>query len=149
MSFNKVKSKINFKNETFKHGKDVVTKLVFRGKTLCLYLALNPADYQDTKYKIEDMSGVSNGNVVPTMYRINLPRRANYAKELIFEVNETVTLEEIKKRVPGINKKATYYKVLSSGSLDKPLIVDADDFSIEAKKIIVLTGGKVLVSRSK
>ena len=253
MSFKKVKSKISFKNEVFKHGKDVVAKLVFRGKTLCLYLALNPADYENTKYKIENMSGVSSGGIVPTMYRINLPRRVNYAKELIydlmkkydaerkdidfinyskqypyeddealiekglirknvkiigngsktitvinkvnivkkvrasevnnlitdeqvmnfvgqstriadrtkkaiinidtisqyFDANETVTLEEIKKRVPNFDKKATYYKVLANGTLDKPLTVDADDFSIEAEKMIIVTGGKVLVSRSK
>ena len=66
-----------------------------------------------------------------------------------FNENETVTLEEIKKRIPNVEKKATYYKVLARGVLDKPLTVDADDFSIEAEKMIVVTGGKVLVSKAK
>ena len=30
------------------------------------------------------MSAISNSSDVPTMYRINLPRRADYAKELIY-----------------------------------------------------------------
>ena len=66
-----------------------------------------------------------------------------------FNENETVTLEEIKKRVPNVDKKATFLKVLARGTLDKALTVDADDFSIEAEKMIIVTGGKVLVSKSK
>jgi hypothetical protein len=95
MSFRKVKSKISFKNEVFKHGKDIVAKLVFRGKTLCLYLALDPAKYQNSKYKIEDISGVRSGAIVPTMYRINLPRRAQYAKELIYDLMKKQQAEKM------------------------------------------------------
>ena len=253
LSYENVKSKINFKYETFKFEKENIARLRFRGKTLCLYLALNPSNYLNSKYKIENMSGVSSSNDVPTMYRITLPRRVEYAKELIhqlmkkykchkidgqfikysdeyhyvddevllekglikksvkvvgngdstktvvnpinivkqvnkneanelisdkkvlefvlkseriadtsrkitvnvdtlskyFNESETVTLSEIKKRVPNVDKKATYYKVLARGSIDKPLTVDADDFSIEAEKMIVLTGGKILVSSKK
>ena len=86
MSYKNVKSRISFKYETFKVGRNNIARLRFRGKTLCLYLALNPADYENTKYKVEDMSGISSSSEVPTMYRINLPRRANYAKELIFDL---------------------------------------------------------------
>ena len=66
-----------------------------------------------------------------------------------FNENETVTLEEIKKRVPNVDKKATFLKVLARGTLDKALTVDADDFSIEAEKMIIVTGGKVLVSKPR
>lgn len=61
-----------------------------------------------------------------------------------FESGETVTLDEIKKRVKGFNKQTTYLKVLARGTLDKPLIVEADSFSIQAVKMIVLTGGKAI-----
>lgn len=63
-----------------------------------------------------------------------------------FSAGETVTLEEIKKRIPNVDKNVTFYKVLARGTLDKPLIVDADAFSIEAEKMILLTGGTVLKS---
>ena len=59
-----------------------------------------------------------------------------------FKAHEHVSIEEIKNRVPGFSK-VTYIKVLARGILDKPLLVEADDFSIEAVKMIVLTGGKV------
>ncbi|MDE6104811.1 MAG: uL15 family ribosomal protein, partial [Clostridia bacterium] len=60
-----------------------------------------------------------------------------------FKANEKVTLEEIKRRVQGVNKKTTYVKVLARGTLDKPLEVEADDFSPAAVKMVILTGGKV------
>ncbi|MCH5156399.1 MAG: uL15 family ribosomal protein [Clostridiales bacterium] len=61
-----------------------------------------------------------------------------------FKAGEKVTLEEIKKRVPGFNKKTTYVKVLARGVIDKPLTVEADEYSIDAIKMIVLAGGTVV-----
>lgn len=60
-----------------------------------------------------------------------------------FEDGETVTLAEIKKRVSGFGK-VTYLKVLARGTLDKKLTVEADSFSLQAVKMIVLTGGKAV-----
>ena len=72
-----------------------------------------------------------------------------YVISKFFNDGETVTLEEIKKRIPNFDKKTTFYKVCARGTLDKKLTIDADDLSIEAKKMILLTGGKVIVSISK
>lgn len=58
-----------------------------------------------------------------------------------FKAGETVTLEELKAR-RMVSKKAAAYKVLARGALDKPLIVEAQDFSLDAVKMITLTGGK-------
>ena len=66
-----------------------------------------------------------------------------------FSAGEKVTLEEIKKRVIGFNKKITYVKVLARGIVDKPLIVEADDYSLDAVKMILLTGGTVIRTRKK
>ncbi len=65
-----------------------------------------------------------------------------------FDGGEVVTLDEIKKRVNGFNKKTTYVKVLARGTLDKALTVEADSFSLQAVKMIVLTGGKVIKKKS-
>ena len=97
LSYSNVKSKISFKHEIFKLGKETQAKLKFRGKTLCLYLALNPMDYGNTKYKVVDMSKVSHSVDVPTMYRINLPRRVNYAKELIADLMKKLNVEKSEK----------------------------------------------------
>ena len=63
---------------------------------------------------------------------------------MYFNDGEVVTLDEVKRRVPGFDKKATFLKVLARGTLSKRLIVDADDYSLDAEKMILLTGGRVL-----
>ena len=113
LSYKNVKSKISFKHETFKIGKEISAKLMFRGKTLCLYLASNPADYENTKYKVEDMSTVSHSVDVPTMYRVNLPRRANYAKELIADLMGKLNVEKMDKEYVRYSESYPYEDVES------------------------------------
>ena len=62
----------------------------------------------------------------------------------LFEANETVTLQELKARglVP---KRAGRVKILSDGTLDKPLCVKAESFSVQAIKMIELTGGEAVI----
>ncbi|MBQ8331057.1 MAG: uL15 family ribosomal protein [Clostridia bacterium] len=60
-----------------------------------------------------------------------------------FEAGETVDLEALKaKKI--LTKKTTRYKVLADGHLDKPLTVIADQFSVQAIKMITLTGGHAI-----
>ena len=59
-----------------------------------------------------------------------------------FEKNEIVNIETLKEK-QLIPASVGYIKVLARGSLSKPLIVEAQDFSLEAIKMIALTGGKV------
>ncbi len=66
-----------------------------------------------------------------------------------FESGERVTLEELKARVPFFGKKVTYVKVLARGRLNKALIVEGDDFSLEAVKMIALVGGHVIRTRRR
>ena len=64
-----------------------------------------------------------------------------------FTEGEKVTLEEMKSRIPVIPKKTTYIKVLARGKLDKSLEVEADEFSLDAVKMIALMGGKAIRTR--
>ena len=59
-------------------------KFSIRGKTLCVYFALD-ASKLDEKYKVEEAKG-KKFEEVPTLYRIKNDRRCEYAKELIDEV---------------------------------------------------------------
>ena len=247
-----VKERISWRHETYRSGRKLIAKLALRGKTLCLYCATDPAVYEGTKYKVEDVSAKKTNAEVPALFRIKNDRRAKYSAKIIedlmqrhnltaqesiytdycaqypyeelqplierklvkllaikeksaesevvtlpitgmlpaevleevsvteaeeilpfenveeligesekvsdrtkrgivnvdelaryFENGERVTLEEIKRRIPSVHKKTTYIKVLARGVLDKPLEVEADDFSPAAVKMIVLTGGKV------
>ena len=61
-----------------------------------------------------------------------------------FEPEDTVTLTALKEKglVP---KKEQAIKILARGTLDKPLTVIADNYSADAIKMIVLTGGKAII----
>lgn len=245
LSYKGVKSRMSWKWETFRLGRQVVAKLRLRGKTLSVCLPLNADDYADTKYLVESFADIKSLAETPCVYRIKNDRRMRYSFDLIaevmnrlgipekevekidyaaqypyektealierklikeltdeeaqsgtrfrpsdiresvtaqevdnimtdelaeslveksegvsdktkkdiinidtlsqcFESGEVVTLDAIKARVKGFNRKTTYVKVLARGTLDKPLTVEADAFSIEAVKMIILTGGKVI-----
>ncbi len=61
-----------------------------------------------------------------------------------FAPNDTVTLTALKEKglVP---KKENAIKILARGTLNKPLTVIADNYSADAIKMIVLTGGKAII----
>ena len=94
LSYSKVKAKTSLRHETFRVGMPTVAKLTIRGKSLYLFLALDPNDYKESKYKIKDMSNINANKDVPTMYKINLPRRAVYAKELIADLMKKFDAEK-------------------------------------------------------
>ena len=254
----KVKTRVSWRQERVRSGRKNLAMLFFRGRRLCIALALDPAEFAETKYRGEDVSGVKRFAATPMMLRISSPRKLKYAMylfglaaeragltcgesgqsaELIppasvndliaaglirvtmggrnedgseaetvdisqlirdkitldeahsaltdeaaatlvesapepaeparqaekrapagagkraivnidtlslrFAAGETVTLDALKKR--GLApQKAGSLKVLARGMLDKPLTVEADDFSPDAVKMIVLTGGKAV-----
>ena len=65
-----------------------------------------------------------------------------------FEAGEEVTVNTLKEK-HLIDKNVCFVKVLARGILDKPLIVKAQDFSLDAAKMIQLTGGKVVILTKK
>lgn len=83
LSYKGVKNRISWKRESFRIGRNTFASLVVRGKTLCLCLATNPDRFNDTKYKVVDLSVRSPKSKLPCMYRISRLRRLKYAAELI------------------------------------------------------------------
>ena len=61
-----------------------------------------------------------------------------------FEPGDDVTLAAIKEK-KLLPKKVQRIKILADGVLSKPLTVKAESFSIQAIKMIELTGGKVII----
>lgn len=83
MSYSGVSDKASWKRESFKLGNKNVAAFVISGKTLCLFLALDPEQFAGTKYAVENMTGRRNSGSTPAMYRIKGDRRTAYAKQLI------------------------------------------------------------------
>lgn len=83
LSYKKVSARRSWQHEAFRLGRGPVAKLVVRGKTLRLYLALDPAPYEGSKFLVEDASEHAKFEKTPLLYRIKNDRRCRYAKELI------------------------------------------------------------------
>ena len=88
LSYKKVKDRLSWKRESYNCGRNPVAILSFRGNTLCLYLPLDPAEYAESKYKVESVEDNASYADTPCLYRIKNDRRAKYAKELIAMVTE-------------------------------------------------------------
>lgn len=77
LSYSGVKSRISWSKDSFYLGKVCVAKIDVRGKTLYLYIALDP-DSLESKYH-----AASVGGSCPTLIKIKSERKKKYAKELI------------------------------------------------------------------
>lgn len=84
LSYKEAHSRVSWHYDAINVGRDYVMKFAIRGKTLCVYFALD-ASKLDEKYKVEEAKG-KKFEEVPTLYRIKNDRRCEYAKELIDEV---------------------------------------------------------------
>jgi ribosomal protein L15 len=65
-----------------------------------------------------------------------------------FAAGEEVDINRLKKK-KLIAQDVGYLKVLARGSINKPLTVYADDFSLGAIKMIALTGGRTFHVKTK
>lgn len=83
MSYKGISEADTWKRETFRFGREVAAAFIIRGKTLCLCLATDPARYDGTKYKVEDLSKRNKKTNTPLLYRVKGERRITYAMQLI------------------------------------------------------------------
>ena len=248
LSFDKIRNRISWAASSFYAGRKAAAKFSIRGKTLYLYLALNPQEFQNAKFPVSDESSVKRYETVPLRVKVKSRRGVKHAKELIeilmrkreltrigtvcvksmadypydttknllargliklkitdgqmlsdadsliwadferrssvsaaevqnlisdevaatlideredsvptrpkgiinidtlsqhYEANAAVTLESLKEK-KLIGNSVNYVKVLARGVLDKPLTVKLPEFSVDAVKMIILTGGTVI-----
>ncbi len=105
LSYKGVKSRTSWNYDTFNKGRDKLAKLQVRGKTLIMYLALDPADL-NPKYHHKDMSAISKYKEVPTRFKVRSPRSIKYAKELIASVMSKYDIPQ--GTVPDTDYKVPY-----------------------------------------
>ncbi len=119
LSYQRVKERTSWKRETFRIGRSAVARIIIRGKTLCLLLAVEPAGFAGTKYAIEDVSATASTADTPSLYRIKGARRAKYAKELI----EAVMKELAVYKDPNFEAKDYYMPYEGTmGLMEKGLV---------------------------
>ena len=82
-SFPKVRRAVSWRQERIYFGRNKLALLVFRGKRLCIALALDPEEWEETKYHGLDMGEIKRYEKTPMMLRITSARKAKYACELL------------------------------------------------------------------
>ena len=73
----------NGKTKSYKYKNKSLIKVLVKGKTVNLYLALNPSEYENSKYKFIDASTVKKYSSTPMRIKLSSSRQVKYAKELI------------------------------------------------------------------
>ena len=68
--------------------------------------------------------------------------------DAMFEADSVITIETLKAK-GLLTKKTGRIKVLAGGMLHKPLTIKAENYSVQAIKMIELTGGTVIILRDQ
>lgn len=83
LGYDGVRSRISFNYETFRKGKKLLAKFVISGKTLSVYLALSPEEFEESKYRYEDVSEKKSYAETPMRVKITSKRASKHCAELI------------------------------------------------------------------
>ncbi|MDY2826203.1 MAG: hypothetical protein SOT42_00145 [Eubacteriales bacterium] len=76
------KNRVSWFYDSYNSGRTQLVKLAIRGKTLCAYFALDFAEYENTKYHVQE-AATKRYEKVPVMLRVRSERGVRYAKELV------------------------------------------------------------------
>ena len=82
LSYKGVKSRISWKFDSFNRGRDQLFKLKIRGKSICLYCALDPNEFEVSKYHHEAMN-TKLFEDVPMLVKVKSQLGLKKSKELV------------------------------------------------------------------
>ena len=82
LSYKGVKSRFSWKFDSYNRGRDQLFKVKLRGKTICLYCALDPNEFDESKYHHEAIDAKIFADV-PMLVKIKSGLGLRKAKELV------------------------------------------------------------------
>lgn len=108
-SYNKVRVSVSWRQARISSGRNVLAVAVFKGRKICIAYALDPAQYEGSKYGGQDISEVKRFKKTPYLIRLTSKRKVKYAKELFDAVAEKygLTQGEIKQTDPTLPYRTT------------------------------------------
>ena len=86
LSYRKVNSNVAWGNERFNKGRETIARMKIRGKTLVIYLALDPNEYKTSVYHHADVSDNKSVLGTPMMIKVKSPLGVRKAIRLIDEM---------------------------------------------------------------
>lgn len=86
LTYKKVKTRISWKSEAVRKGRETIAKFAVRENTLCVFLALDPDQYKDSKYVFESVKEIKAYEGVPMLVRVKSDLSCRKVKELIADI---------------------------------------------------------------
>ena len=124
-----VKARLSRHCENFRFHAERIAKLNVGGKTLTLYLALDPQQYEDTKYRYEDVSDRKTYAETPMKVRITSKRMVKYARELLADLAQKYGIT-----ITGTIPMDYHYKYQSDEALIKKGLSKPYEVLVKKKK---------------
>ena len=124
-----VKARLSRHCENFRYHAERVAKLNVGGKTLTLYLALDPQQYEDTKYRYEDVSDRKTYAETPMKVRITSKRMVKYARELLADLAQKYGIT-----ITGTIPMDYHYKYQSDEAPTKKVPINPNEVLVKKKK---------------
>lgn len=87
-----LKVKPSYRQQRIYKGRKTLGLIVFRGKTLCVAFALNPAEYAETKFRGIDKSDSKRFAKTPMFMKLTSQRKLDYVKYLLVQLAEENTI---------------------------------------------------------
>lgn len=106
LSYKKVNSNVAWSNERFNKGRETIARMKIRGKTLVIYLALDPNEYKTSVYHHIDVSDNKSVAGTPMMIKVKSNLGVRKAIRLIDEMLAKRNGE--KKEIPERDYAAMY-----------------------------------------
>ena len=132
LSYRGVKSRISWSKESFKRGRSHIAKMDVKGKSLYLYLAIDPLKLEGTKYNVTVAKGEC-----PVRMKIRSDRKFKHAMELIamlmaeLEIPVTKT-EPVDYHLPYEDTDALIARGLIKLILPKGEVLDENSITVKA-----------------
>ncbi len=94
LKYKKVRTRISWSHDTISYKHSPVAKIVMRQKSILLYLALDPSDFEESKYFFVDASEKKKYAQVPLRLKIRGSRGFKHALELVEELAKRLEWKE-------------------------------------------------------
>lgn len=141
LSFNKVKSKVSWSNESFVSGKVQFAKIDVENGKIYLYLPLNWNDFINTRFKYKDCSNIKGFENTPLRFKISGVRELIDCYELIDEVAMNLSLSRLPNFVQiNYYEKNRGFDILLKEGLIKELV------NSKRSKVLTVVDKKTLIS---
>ena len=147
-----LRSRQSWKKERYFNKGTNYAKMIFKGKTLCVCLAIDPSTLKGTKYSFEDISSVKKYDDVPVMVRVRSQRSQKYVLELIDMMMADAGLKQLRavKDEFDIFPPMSKAELVENGAIKVMMTdgngeaVSADFETMKNSKFNLVTGGITL-----